>query len=144
MNDSFGGLEVVPDAAGQAGSGMKYSRTELALLVFLTGCFGLVQPQAAVDTLRSSAPQGVRSVRHTPQIITVRRDASALETLAANEVRRYLYLRTGKLLRIKKGAVRGDRIVVTARHPSFCGERGQNLKPQQFLLKTSTATGETI
>ena len=38
-----------------------------------------------------------------PKAIAIRQDASELESFAAKEVRRYVYLRTGKLLPVKQG-----------------------------------------
>ena len=81
------------------------SEMKLAVLVFTTTCVCIVQPQAAEPGGTSSAPL-------TPKMITIRPDASALESLAANEVRRYVYLRTGKLMQVKRGVIHGERIVV--------------------------------
>ena len=116
----------------------------MAVWVFITGCLCLVQPQAAADLLPAAAPGAARSARRAPEMITIRQDASALESLAANEVRRYVYLRTGKVLQVKKGAISGDRIVVACKNRNFCGDFGQDLGPQHFTLKTATATGENI
>jgi hypothetical protein len=56
-----------------------------------------------------------RGLKKGPVII-ISKDASPLEELASKEVRRYLYLRTGKLvpveLRADAAAVRGDAVVV--------------------------------
>jgi hypothetical protein len=79
-----------------------------------------------------------------PEVIAIGQDASALESLAANEVRRYVYLRTGRVMRVEKGATGGDRIVVTRRNPAFCGEQGRDLGPQQFLLKKEVSNGANI
>ncbi|MEI8375938.1 MAG: alpha-glucuronidase family glycosyl hydrolase [Planctomycetota bacterium] len=84
------------------------------------------------------------AAQRIPEVISIRQDASELESLAANEVRRYVYLRTGKVLSVKKGAVSGDRIAVTCKDRKFCGELGQELGPQQFTLKTSTADGKKV
>ena len=43
----------------------------------------------------------------TPKLIAIRQDASPKEWLAANEVRRYVYLRTGTLLPVQRGAKEG-------------------------------------
>ena len=75
-----------------------------------------------------------------PIVITVRPEASELERLAANEIQRYTCLRTGTLLPLKRGVTTGDRIVVSCKNQAFCGAVGQDLAPQQFVLKT-TATG---
>ncbi len=79
-----------------------------------------------------------------PTAIAIRRDASELESFAANEVSRYVYLRTGEVLPVKKGLSAGDRIVVSCRNAKFCGQLGHDLGPQQFTLKTGTAGGNTI
>ncbi len=73
-----------------------------------------------------------------PECIVLRKDASALERLAADEVRRYVYLRTGALLELKRDTASGSRIVATRNDPVFCGELGRDLGPQQFLLKSVT------
>ena len=104
----------------------------LALVLGLTLCCG-VAPAAE----QMPATTG----RRTPAVITIRPEASGLELLAAHEVRRYVYLRTGKVLPVKRGAVGGDRIVVTCKNRKFCDELGQDLGPQQFTLRTSTAGG---
>jgi hypothetical protein len=79
-----------------------------------------------------------------PTVIAVRKNASELEWLAANEVRRYVYLRTGRLLPVKAGTSAGERIAVSCKNPSFCGKLGHDLGPQQFTLHTSTAGGHKI
>lgn len=71
----------------------------------------------------------------------IREDASNVETLAAQEVRRYVYLRSGKLLEVTRGASVSDRIVVTCKNSKLCGELGRNLEPQQYEIKTATDTG---
>ncbi len=77
-------------------------------------------------------------------MIAVRPDASELESFAANEVRRYVYLRTEKLLPVKRGVVAGDRIVVSCKNATFCGDLGNNQGPQQFALKTGMAGGAMV
>ena len=72
-----------------------------------------------------------------PKAISIRQEASDQERLAAYEVQRYVYLRTGKLLKVRRGSGTGDRIVVSCKDRSFCGEVGQDLAPQQFTLRTS-------
>src|ERR1035437_10355550 len=81
----------------------------------------------------------IRAAQHVPKVIVVRSDASELELLAANEVRRYVYLRTGRLMQVKKGVAGGDRVAVTCKSREFCGELGQEREPQQFRLKTVSA-----
>jgi hypothetical protein len=78
-----------------------------------------------------------------PAMIAIRQEATPLEALAANEVRRYVYLRTGKLLDVRRGPGGKDRVVVTRKDRPMCGEIGQALGPQQFTLKTATADGAT-
>jgi len=77
-------------------------------------------------------------------VVAITRDASELESFAANEVRRYVYLRSGKLLPVKRGVVTGDRIVVSCKNTSFCGGLGQELGPQQFTLKSGAAGGKRV
>ncbi|MCX6880230.1 MAG: hypothetical protein NTW21_41465 [Verrucomicrobia bacterium] len=84
-----------------------------------------------------------QAAARVPAAIAIRQDATPLEALAANEVRRYIYLRTGKLLEVRRGADLGDRIVVTRKDRAMCGELGQELGPQQFTLKTATVDGTT-
>jgi hypothetical protein len=90
----------------------------------------------------ASPPSNPPPVRHpapaAPQAIAIRRDASELESFAANEVSRYVYLRTGKVLPVKRGLTSGDRIVATCKNTNFCGQLGNELGPQQFTLKSST------
>ena len=74
-----------------------------------------------------------------PMAISIRQQASDQERLAAYEIQRYVYLRTRKLVRVRRGSHAGDRIVVSSKDRSFCGEIGQDLAPQQFTLQTSQA-----
>jgi len=67
-----------------------------------------------------------------------------LEVLAANEVRRYVYLRTGALLPVARGQGGSDRIVVARKDRGFCGDLGQELAPQQFVLKTGMVDGKKV
>ena len=86
------------------------------------------------------------STRHlsVPNAICVRPKASALEVLAANEIRRYAYLRTGTLLPVKKGSCSGTRVMVSRQDKTFCGETGQRLKPQEFTVRTDTKNGPWV
>ena len=102
--------------------------------IFRTGLFALLLLSAGINNGHCGEPQAV----------VVAQDASALERLAANEVRRYVYLRTGKVMPVKKGAVGEDRFVVACKNRALCGELGQDLGPQQFLLKTETTNGVTV
>jgi hypothetical protein len=79
-----------------------------------------------------------------PKLIALRRDASELESFAANEVRRYVYLRTGKVLPVKKGVTSSDRIVVACKNTRFCGGLGPDLGPQQFTLRTGMVGGNRV
>jgi len=99
-----------------------------AMLVLPLRCAGVTMtaPPPLVDP---QAPSG-------PNVITIRPDATALEQFAAQEVQRYVYLRTGRLLPTKKGVTRGNRIVLSCKSRPFCGDLGQNLAPDQFTLKT--------
>jgi len=81
----------------------------------------------------------LRAAQGVPEVISIRQDASELELLAANEVRRYIYLRTGTVMQVKKGVRNGDQVAVTCKSREFCGELGQELGPQQFRLKTVAA-----
>ena len=81
-------------------------------------------------------------------IIVISKEASALEELAAKEVRRYLYLRTGKLIPIKTladlSAVRDRAVIIAAKNRfpasgfSDAELRGriEALGSQEYLLKT--------
>jgi hypothetical protein len=74
--------------------------------------------------------------------ILVPRNPSSLESLAAEEIRRYLYLRTGELASINTRSTRGPSLVI------FCGRQDRDwwqknawtetaaLAAQQFLIKT--------
>ena len=88
-----------------------------------------------------------RGLDKIPSIL-ISKEASALEELAAKEVRRYFYLRTGKLLSIEKradvSASRSGAIIIAAksRLPASAfvdaglGRRIEALGPQEYLLKT--------
>jgi Malectin domain len=88
-----------------------------------------------------------RGLKGGPSLV-ISKEASALEELAAKEIRRYLYLRTGKLLRIEArpdvSAAPGEAIVIVnkVRFPaSGFGDielrrRVGALGPQEYLLKT--------
>ncbi len=65
--------------------------------------------------------------------VVVQPDAPGPQILAAREVRRYVYLRTGVLLPIaEKLPNRGDAIVIA---------RDDSLQPQQYTLKAKTDNG---
>jgi hypothetical protein len=100
--------------------------------------------QAHAESAASTLPRVDIAAPAGPKLIALRKDASKLEFFAANEVRRFVYLRTGKLLPLKRGTTAGDRIVVSCRNTKFCGKLGNDLSPQQFTLKTSTAGGKRV
>jgi hypothetical protein len=79
-----------------------------------------------------------------PKVISIRQEPSDQERLAANEVQRYVYLRARKLLKVRRGSGIEDRIVVSCKDRSFCGEIGQDLAPQQFTLRTSRTKAGTV
>jgi hypothetical protein len=82
----------------------------------------------------------------TPQVY-IARTASFNETLAAREVMRYLYLRTGSLVKISKtdGDLRNDAILIARKGRSLVNAATVDAKtrsqihalgPQQYILKT--------
>ncbi|HPO14168.1 MAG TPA: hypothetical protein PLI09_12045 [Candidatus Hydrogenedentes bacterium] len=79
-----------------------------------------------------------------PESIAISKDASAQERLAANEVRRYVYLRTGRLLEVGEDLSGGSRIVVICKNRALCEGLGQELEPQQFRLKSETVDGNGV
>ncbi len=120
-----------------------YTMKTMAILFgVLVGLFAPLT-QSEAEQLTAPTPSGDSQPRRVPKVIVIRRDASAPEWLAANEVRRYIYLRTGKVLPVKKGMTRGDRIVVSCKSRPFCGDLGQDLGPQQFTLKTVQGDDQT-
>lgn len=117
-------------------------KTMALLLGVVVGMFApLLQGKA--EPVAASLGTGDSKPGRVPEVIVIRRDASEREWLAANEVRRYGYLRTGKVLPVKKGVTRGDRIVVSCKNLPFCGDLGQNLGPEQFVLKTVQREDQT-
>jgi len=88
--------------------------------------------------------------------IVIPDDAFALEELAAKEARRYLYLRTGELVRIERrddaAGVRGDAIVVMEkeRFPAAgftdpdLARSVEALGPEEYLLKSFTHRKNSI
>ncbi|RPH33809.1 hypothetical protein EHM92_08085, partial [bacterium] len=88
-------------------------------------------------------------------VIVTSRNASAQEQLAAKEVRRYVYLRTGRLLGIehadKLQAKAKKAIVVGTKQSPLLQQLDQalaarltGLKPEEFLLHTITSGGRTV
>ena len=117
-------------------------KTMAVLFGVMVGMFApLLQGEA--EQVAAAPPSGDSKPRRVPKVIVIRQDASEQEWLAANEVRRYIYLRTGKVLPVKKGVTRGDRIVVSCKSRPFCGDLGQDLGPQQFTLKTVQGDDQT-
>ena len=80
----------------------------------------------------------------SPKVIAIRKDASPMEVQAANEIRRYVYLRTGALLPVTRDANKGDRIVISRKDAGICGALGKELGSQQFTLKTSDEGGQRV
>jgi hypothetical protein len=111
------------------------------LLLTATIWFSVYHTDAAAQiTSSSSSPvQAGSSLPAAPTLVSIRKDASDLELFAASELRRYVYLRTGKLLPVTRKVSAGDRIVVSRKDAKFCGRLGSTLGPQQFTLQTSTA-----
>ncbi|MCX6929205.1 MAG: hypothetical protein NT154_39205, partial [Verrucomicrobia bacterium] len=71
-------------------------KTMALLFGVMVGMFApLLQGEA--EQVAAAAQSGDSQPRRVPKVIVIRRDASAQEWLAANEVRRYIYLRTGKV-----------------------------------------------
>ena len=70
------------------------------------------------------------------------RQASPVETLAAHEVRRYFYLRTGELAEIVVAdqPPAGDAIVVARKDRPLASSAAVSLAAQQYALKTIGAT----
>ena len=99
---------------------------------------------------------GTHSASAQELSIVTPRDASWLETLAAKEVRRYIYARTGRLVRLVPAEasvpVRGDVIVLGRRErplvsSALRGPTGRPLRPpalgpQQYWLKTGNSLGD--
>lgn len=110
-------------------------------------CAAVCLCQTASRTDLSAAPLtsgGSPTPSPSPKAITIRPNASALESLAANEIRRYAYLRSGKVIPVRRGSHRGQRVVVTRQDKEFCGDLGRQLGPQQFTISTETAGGQRV
>jgi len=71
-----------------------------------------------------------------PATIVTSADASAMEALAAREVRRYVYLRTGQVLPIANKTPEAGRAIVF--------RTDKSLKPEQHSLKAQTSDGRTV
>ena len=99
----------------------------MSLAVLMVGCASSADRPPAKDVQIVCAP-----------------NASPMETLAAREIRRYVYLRTGQLLPITATAPDGDQIVVARKDRALASrlpirQLAAALKPQQYLLKTVDA-----
>lgn len=81
--------------------------------------------------------------------------ASYAERLAAREVRRYLYLRTGQWLEITvdQGPAEGQRVIVgrkdrpmvqAAAEAAGCVDTVRDLTPQGYMIKTCKSSGRTV
>lgn len=110
-------------------------KTKAMLAGVMTVVFVAWVPLMAESASTAPPPESPPAPR-VPRLVTIRPDATALERFAAEEIRRYVYLRTGRLLPVQKGVARGDRIVVSCKNPRFCGDLGQELGPDQFTLRT--------
>jgi hypothetical protein len=113
------------------------------LLGVMAGVFAPLL-RGATERVAAAPPSAHNTPGRAPEAIVIRQDASEREWLAANEVRRYVYLRTGRVMPVTKGVTRGDRIAVSCKSLPFCGDLGQNLGPQEFALKTVHADNRTI
>lgn len=100
-------------------------KTAVLLSGVAVGCFAPVQ-----------CPAG-----EAPEAIVLPQHASKLEVLAANEIQRYVYLRTGELLPVRHRPGAGHAIAVGVRSTSFSGELGRDLKPDEFTLRSTSVAG---
>ena len=101
-----------------------------------------------LSVLGLSPTPAATAAQPKPAIIVSPRDASWMEQLAAREVRRYVYLRTGRLLPMMtepKGALPGGDLILVARkdRPLVRAAAGaeliaslDSLAPQSYRLKT--------
>ncbi len=110
----------------------------------------IILPVALIFCL--SCESGKRSV-----VIAISRDASPLETLAAKEIRRYLYLRTGHLVPIESRSSwpsgRNNAVLIIQKRgaeamdalASQLGPELMELGDQEYIIKTyATRTGNLI
>ncbi len=111
----------------------------------------------AIVSLGLVLPGHASSAAARTEAILSPRDASFMETLAAHEVRRYTYLRTGKLLPIlptQDAAPQAGRVIIVARKDrplvqtlasQFQQERVlDTLAAQAYWLKTLSAEGRQV
>lgn len=105
----------------------------------------------AMLTLGSAVADGyARNDERAVPVIVCPADASPREALAAGEIRRYLYLRTGALLTIERAAAlpataaivvaRKDRPILATADAQLV-RAADTLSPQQYLLKTLDRDG---
>ncbi len=112
---------------------------------------------AMVSACATRLSSGIDAAESEPVCIVSPRDASVLETLAAREVRRYVYLRTGKLLPIVRAAetlpesavalvvAQKERAVVRRLAKSArLGPSLAELGAQGYLLKTVAQNGHKL
>jgi len=111
---------------------------------------------AVVTPIFSGFAEGAETPRSTAVSILRSPEASFSERLAAREIRRYLYLRTGTMGKILSGkeVKSGDVIVVGVKGQSHLdpylkdktvARRVGALKPQQYVLKTlKTSAGRAV
>ncbi len=93
-----------------------------------------------------------RAESASPAAVVCAKDAAPAEKLAAKEVRRYIYLRTGDLLPIVDAAdplPKGGAILVGKGAIQSLGARGASLelrepKPEQYRLKTGRVDGQPV
>jgi hypothetical protein len=109
-------------------------------IVFLLG--------VSLSVLGFSPNPVATAVQPKPDVIVSPREASWMEQLAAREVRRYVYLRTGRLLPMMtepQGALPGDEVILVARkdRPLARAAAGaelaaslSSLAPQSYRLRT--------
>ncbi|NQT53882.1 hypothetical protein HQ576_17635, partial [bacterium] len=106
------------------------------------------------QTLLVACALAAGKVAAPPAVIVHSPDAGAREQLAAREVRRYVYLRTGLLLPIRAGLpAQGNAILVGVKNrelfksPGGAGpphEAIARLGPQQYLLRTAAAGARRV
>ncbi len=82
----------------------------------------------------------VNGVLADPAVV-ISKAASPTEKVAAQEVRRYIYVRSGQLLPITDVAAAGGNVVVagkgTAGLPKVLADEARSLGPEQYILKTT-------
>ena len=118
-------------------------------------CLRIIVAAAALVSAISAGSIAAATVSEKDLVIVTPRGASAMETLAAREVRRYVYLRTGLLVPVVevqdtlpgKAAVvvaRKDRAIVSAVADARAKETLAGLQDQQYLLKTLNPKGRAV